>query len=79
MSSSLKLLHFIYLDFESAPVRAHSGVGTIQWDGHDWLGFGDLGTISQVAENIDVQPARVRLTLSGVPSELVSVTLDDHY
>lgn len=37
---------FVHLDWPGAPVRAHSGVGTITWGGHSWTGVGDFGSVS---------------------------------
>ncbi len=73
------LINLVYLDFPSAPVRLHTAVGKISWQQHDWIGAGNLGSISSVSESLDLQPARVRLGLSGIPSELVRVALDEHY
>lgn len=73
------LIQLVHLDFVGHAFRAHSGVGVIHWNGHDWLGAGNLGAISSVGETLELQPAKVQLTLSGVPSEIVGLSLREHY
>ena len=53
----------VELDFQAQPVRLHSGVGTIAWNGGEWLGVGALGKISNVSESTDLQPARIKTGL----------------
>ena len=69
----------VELDFQAQPVRLHSGVGTIAWNGGEWLGVGALGKISNVSESTDLQPARIKLALSGVPPETIAISLGEHY
>ena len=73
------LINLVYLDFASGPIRLHSGIGQITWDGHDWIGAGNLGQISSIGETLELEPAKVQLSLSGLPAELVRVALDEHY
>ena len=60
----------VYLDWPDAPVRVHSNVGTLSWDGHDWHGVGQFGDIRMPEEDtgLAAQPAETRLI--GVPDEL---------
>ena len=69
----------VSLDFSSGFVRAHDGVGTFNWGGNDYLGVGQLGAITLAEENIEVVARPLRLTLSGVDSSLVSVTMTEVY
>lgn len=42
---------FVWLDWPGAPLRAHSGVGTITWGGHSWAGVGKFGAVSVPSED----------------------------
>lgn len=67
------------LDFASGPVCVHTGVGTITYNGEDYLGVGDLGDISRVEEAAEVRPYSLQLTLSGIPPSLVAIAVGEHY
>ena len=60
-----------YVDWPSGAVYAHSGVGTITWDGHDWLGIGDYGRIEVPAETRSGAARRLTLTLLGTIADLL--------
>ncbi|MBY6223553.1 hypothetical protein [Ferrimonas balearica] len=67
------------LDFASGPVRCHSGAGDALWQGKTFKGIGVLGKVGPVKQGTQVQPYRLRLTLSGLPQDLVAVALGEHY
>lgn len=67
------------LDFESGFVCVHSGIGELHHDGMTYLGTGVLGQIGPVSQNGKVQPNRLRLSLSGIPADLVSTALTERY
>jgi len=35
----------VFVDWPSDPAYAHTGVGVIEWGGHDWQGVGGLGGV----------------------------------
>jgi hypothetical protein len=45
----------------------------------NWLGVGDLGSISQVEEGLDVSPYAITLTLSGLDATISGVALTEDY
>ena len=45
----------------------------------DWLGVGDLGSISQVEEGLDVSPYAITLTLSGLDATISGAALTEDY
>jgi len=69
----------VRLDFASGIVRAASTPFDIEWDGETYLGLGTLGAISAVQEGAELQGYAVALTLSGIPSDLVALALNDQY
>ncbi|MBI1208021.1 MAG: hypothetical protein GC191_12130 [Azospirillum sp.] len=60
------------LQFASGTSRAWSGIGTLHWNGEDWLGTGTLGRVSTVTETIDLKAVGARFELSGIPSDLLT-------
>ena len=53
-----------------------SGTGTAKIN---WLGVGDLGSVSQVEEGQDVSPYSISLTLSGLDANISAAALTQDY
>lgn len=60
-------------------LRFWSGLGDLVIDGDTYAGSGDLLQVSDVQESSDISARGATLTLSGVPSNLVSLALDEDY
>lgn len=58
-----------------AYLRLWTGVGSISWNGHTWVGGGEQLGISQLEETRDVKAVGFTVTLSGMPSSLVAIAL----
>ncbi len=75
----------VELDFSSGFVRVASAPYDISFDSdgdtidETFIGIGDLGKVSTVEESADQQGYSVQFDLSGVPSSMVSLTLNEHY
>ena len=69
---------FVFMDTDN-PVRVNTAPYTINWDGHDWLGAGLLGSISPVEEGSTLQMYGITLTLSGIPPEYINTAIGSHY
>jgi hypothetical protein len=67
---------FVFLDFVADPVYIWSGVGTVSWNGHTWLGVGNLGGVSAVQETADTIAQNITLSLSGIPTEYLSDVIE---
>lgn len=70
---------FVLLDFASAPVYINSTPYPLVFDGNTYLGVGTLGSVSTVQEGSDLQARGLQLTLSGIPSSLIAIALDEDY
>ena len=67
------------LDFDSAPIRFWTGYGDRTILGNSFIGTGNLLNISGLEEVSDLSAKGITLTLSGVPSSLVSLALGEPY
>ena len=65
----------VKLEF-GTPVYCHSGIGTINYGGNDYLGVGQFGSITDAAESEQLSPSSLTLQLSGVDSSLITEALD---
>ena len=78
-AQNVNLLMFAKLEFPSGTIYVHNGLGTYNWDSQDWLGVGDLGSISKVEEGVDVSPYAITLTLSGLDATMSGAALTEDY
>lgn len=69
----------VELDFQSGFVRVCNANITVGWDSKTWLGLGDLGQISALAETTDLEAKGITMQLSGIPTTMVSTALGEHY
>lgn len=83
IAAHAEVITFVELDFPSGYVRVHSRTGTIAWGADSpipqWLGVGKLGSVDTVAEDAELRPNSVKLTLSGVDSSLVASAMSEAY
>lgn len=61
------------------PIYMWTGVGSITNDGKTFQGVGDFLDVSSVEETSDMSARGARLTLSGIPSELIYTALAEEY
>lgn len=61
--------------FPTGTLRLWSGQGDLVWDGRTWVGAGQLLGVGPVEETTDVVASGVAVTLSGVPTDLVSLVI----
>lgn len=66
-------------EFDSSDLLMWSGIGDLDWDGKTWTGGGSLLNIDAVEESTEVRAIGTRVSLSGIPSELISLALQEDY
>ena len=61
-------------------IRLWTGVGTLTLDdGTEWIGAGTLLSISDVEESAEMAVKGATVSLSGIPSEVISLALSEPY
>ncbi len=65
--------------FDSAPLRMWNGTGELTALGKTWIGVGNLQSISQISETSEIRATGAQIGLSGIPSSLLSVVLQEDY
>lgn len=78
-AENVVIVMFVELDFASGFVRVHSGVGDIVVGGNTFQGVGRLGDIEGINESTELKANGLRLVLSGVPNDLISIALSENY
>ena len=74
---SVILTVLVDLDFPSGHVRVHDGIGPLTFGGHEYLGVGTFGGMELDAEDSEVAAKGAKLTLSGIPGDLVPDVLTE--
>ena len=70
----------IELNFDSETLRMWTGQGTLVLeDGTQWIGTGQLLDISAIEETAEMAVRGATITLSGIPSEILSLALSEPY
>jgi hypothetical protein len=69
----------IELFFDTSTLRFWSGLGEVTLDWETYVGSGQMIQISSVDETLDVSAKGATLTLSGLPSDLLSLAIQEPY
>ena len=77
--ATIEPYYAVDLDFPSADLRLWTGYGDRTINSATYLGSGDLMKIDGLEEAADLSSRGTTLTFSGVPSNLVSYALTEHY
>lgn len=72
-------IFFCELQLDAGTDYLHTGIGTITWGGNDWLGVGDFGSVESVKETATLSPQALRLGLSGLSPDIISLVYDVDY
>ena len=78
-ATEVKPFFAVDLLFDVTPVYAWTGVGDITVDGRVYSGTGQLLEISEVHETAEIEAKGATITISGVPSDLLSLALSEPY
>lgn len=68
---------FVQCNFDSGTQFYWTGGASIAWNGNTWLGTGSLVSLEPIRETGAVEAVGLQVTMSGVPSALVSLALSE--
>jgi len=74
-SSAVRPVFLVSCGFYDQTIYMWTGIGNLSWNGQTWVGVGNLGTISPIAEVIATQAQGITLSLSGIPQNLLNEAL----
>jgi hypothetical protein len=69
----------VEIDLDSGPLRLWTGYGDRTIESNTYTGGGTLMTIEGLEEVADLSAKNITLTLSGMPSEVISLALQEPY
>lgn len=70
----------VFVDWPGDPVRVHSGIGTLTWDGHDWTGIGVHGMggrLTLPGERSGIASTEGQAVLGGLPDDIDAILATD--
>ncbi|MGH9552309.1 MAG: hypothetical protein ACRD3W_23180 [Terriglobales bacterium] len=70
-------IYLAEIEFTSGTSYMWTGIGTISWNGHNWLGLGALATVSAIQETNEIAAENITLTLDGISIDLIGEALDE--
>jgi hypothetical protein len=76
-ASNIKPALFLKMQFNTGPIFVWSGNVPINWNGQQWTGLGQLGTISAVEESSELAAVNVTFTLTNIPQDLLQDALSE--
>jgi len=79
LQTELQPFTAIEIVFDSGAARLWTGYGDLVFDNKTFVGGGNLLNVSEVEETSEIEAKGLTLTLSGVPSELIALTLNEPY
>ncbi|SDE98571.1 hypothetical protein SAMN04488105_110241 [Salipiger thiooxidans] len=59
-----------FVDWPEDPFHAHTNLGTVSWDGHDWTGVGKIAGLSLPGDGVGMAAQEASLSLLGLGDEL---------
>lgn len=70
---------FVRFELDEGMLAFSSLFDPVTFDGVEYVGFGNLGNIDELAESSSLDPQWFQVSLSGVRSELLSAALNSNY
>lgn len=70
---------FVEAEFDSGTTRMWSGIGDLVWNSQTWTGGGSLLSVDSIEETNELRAIGTRVRLSGIPSEFLSLALQEDY
>lgn len=66
-------------DFDAQTIYLWNGTGTITYNGNDYIGAGNLISVSPYQETQDLESQGLKFTLSGISSDILALALAEEY
>jgi hypothetical protein len=76
-SDAMRLALLVQMEFSSGTLRLWTGLGALHNGGYEWTGAGTLFGFDAIEETRAVVASGCTIYLSGVPTDLVSLCIND--
>ena len=75
----LRPIMLIKAEFDSGDLRFWTGVGEIMFNDEVYTGSGNLLSVSEIKEGVNIEAYGATFSLSGIPSSLLALALNEDY
>lgn len=79
LQTELQPFSAVEILFDSGAARLWTGYGDLVFDNKTFVGGGNFLNVSEIEETSEVEAKGIVLTLSGIPSELLSLAIGEPY
>ena len=76
---AVRLFHLVELRFDSGTQFRTDAHRDIAWGGNTYAGDGNLLSVGEVSESVDIRTGQLRLSLSGVAQANIATALSEPY
>lgn len=76
-AKELRPAYLLEANFATGPVYLWTGTGTLAWNSQNWLGIGNLGSVSPIEEGGDVMARGLTLGLSVFNSTFLPAVMNE--
>lgn len=77
--AEIQIFFAVQLNFDSQQLNLWTGLGEISIDGNAYTGAGNFLQFSSIEETSEIAARGATITLSGIPSDLLSLALSEPY
>ncbi len=77
--AEIQIFFAVQLNFDSQQLNLWTGLGEISIDGNTYTGAGNFLTFSSIDETSEIAAKGAVITLTGIPSDLLSLALSEPY
>jgi hypothetical protein len=74
---SVRVSFLVLFDFVTTPVRVWTGAGKITTAGEEWLGLGQLGSISGLEQAVNGEAPETTFVLTGINPEIMTLAREE--
>lgn len=78
-ASAIFPVFFVSLGFDSGAVNLHTQLGDITVGATTYTGVGQIGGIGTITEDSELGRSPITLTMSGLPTDLLSLLFNEQY
>lgn len=75
----IETFYAIELEFDTTPMYLWTGIGDLVVDAKTYRGVGKFINISEIQEGADLSAKGATVSLSGIPSDMLTMALDEEY
>ena len=74
---TVRRIAMVRLELDSEVIAWHSGFGSLTFETHQYVGAGQLGSISNISEASQAKPNKITVGISGIDPAIVALLMNE--